>query len=451
MFYDERIELARGKISRDCIALCVLLSFISGFLQIHNLFRYTDRPALWIYVGLEAIIVLTGLIILTLGLCRGRGSDERATMSRNLFYNKAMFVFLVIVGTALAILFPISLTVRRPANFTSYEFGSIVELLLLVVGIYAVFSFKKQDISFNYSFMDSPHYYRNVWKNIGKALLYILCAFGLSLATMGVLWALELRGSANAFNSANWLLLYAWYAILPLICMGLYLLFSFLERESYQNETRLSKAAGISLVAAVAVYCVYAYALLQINGQLIDSEYKLRLLKLAQKLFPYAAFTLMMFLIYFTFEYDRLYGKSLAGTGCRCILLGVIGTECLRRCLTQVQYILITADTQNTQWLPTMSYLQQASNDLAILSYIAGFCLIVTALIKDRMLPKLHYALYAVFAVLTGVDLFLRSQSNYMQRTVFLAAVYAAVLIYLCAVVCHVIGKSCQREDSQHE
>ncbi len=447
MFYDERIELERGRISRNCIALCVLLSLISCILQGYHIFLH--RPQLWVYIGVELVTVLTGLIILTLGLLRSRGSDERAISTMHLFYNKAMFVFLMIVGAAMAILFPISLLTDRPSNFASDGFGRIVELLLFSVGIYAIYSFKKRDIYFNYSIMESDHYCLGIMKNIGKAWLYILCAFGLSVATLGLLWILD----PNSFleDVSVLLTVYIGYALLFAVCTGLYFLFSFLERESYQKETGISHAAGICLIVTVCVYCVYAFAVLWLNRQVIDQEYEIRLLNYVQMLFPYIQFALMLFLVYFSYEYTRRYGASAVGLGSLCILLGLVGTTCANYFLRLVQYALINLDPLNQDWMLPFSYLRQICEGVKTLSYMAGLCMILHTLIKNGLLSKAHYALYAAFALFVGIDLFLWAQAEYMLRTNFLAGIYAAVLIYLCFVVFTIIRKSAPKEGLSHE
>ncbi len=445
MFYDERIELERGRISRNCIALCVLLSLISGILQGFQILSYsklthTPQPALWIYISMEIVIVLAGLMILTIGILRCHGSDERSFSARNLFYNKAMFIFLILVGVSLAVFFPISLVVRRPSNFASEGFGGILELLLFAVGIYAIYNFKNRDIYFNYSIMESPHYYRNVWKNIGKAWLYILCGFGISVATLGSLWVFNFQRFQEDASAIA--VIYAWYALLFAVCTLLYLLFSFLERESYKSEQGLSKASGISLLTTVCIYCVYAAGLLWLNNQGIDQAFSLRLLKYVQMLFPYIQFALMVFLIYFSYEYARRYGRSGIGNGCLCILLGLLGSKCADKLLQQLQYFFLFESTVQYDLIVFFSSARQICNDLAIFSYVTGFCMIILTLVKNEMLPKAHFAMYGIFAICIGIDLFLRLQAEYMVRTVFLACVYAAVLIYLCFVVFHVIQKS---------
>ena len=58
MFYDERIEKAKGRISRNAIILSVVISAALGAIRLTNILKNTDQSQYLCLVILEAVIVL---------------------------------------------------------------------------------------------------------------------------------------------------------------------------------------------------------------------------------------------------------------------------------------------------------------------------------------------------------------------------------------------------------
>ena len=91
MFYDERIENVKGKISRNSIFISFVVSLVLGGIHFVNIIRNApDNKYLW-FVSLEIAICIETLAVLMIGAIKNRllPKDERTESELNQFYNKA--------------------------------------------------------------------------------------------------------------------------------------------------------------------------------------------------------------------------------------------------------------------------------------------------------------------------------------------------------------------------
>ena len=85
----------------------------------------------------------------------------------------------------------------------------------------------------------------------------------------------------------------------------------------------------------------------------------------------------------------------------------------------------------------TKTIIQDASS----IANIIGFSLLVCALIKDKMIRKINYIAIICFVVLGGIELFLRTQVDYLKISIYHSIAKIAVLIYLWVLVIYIEKK----------
>ena len=73
--------------------------------------------------------------------------------------------------------------------------------------------------------------------------------------------------------------------------------------------------------------------------------------------------------------------------------------------------------------------------DASSLANIVGFVLIIFALVKDKLIHKAHRFAIGAFAVLGGVELFLRTQVDILQVNIYHFIVEIIVLCYFAVLV----------------
>ena len=96
MFYDERIENVKGKISRNAIFMSFVISLVLGIIHLANIIRNSHSNKHFWFVSLEIAICVSTLIVLTIGfiLRKLNEKDERADLIKNAFYNKASSILI---------------------------------------------------------------------------------------------------------------------------------------------------------------------------------------------------------------------------------------------------------------------------------------------------------------------------------------------------------------------
>lgn len=437
MFYDERIEKAKGRISRNAIILSVIISVVLGAIRLTNILKNTDQSKYLCLVVLEAVIICGGLICLLIGFIRSKihPKDERTVFEESCFYNKASSILIKIVSIIFAFVLPIVLHIGLPNNYTDGGFDRIFLVLFFVVGIYVIYGFRRNDIYFNYSIMENEHYYKSVLKNIGKLAIYILCLFAVSAISFTLFVATKELDQVILIKHILQIVIL--YVVVLFEFSLLYLLYSFLEKMSYNSTRWLSKSTAISLGITVFIYAVYTFIVMFVDSLAISQAQAMQTVSVASSLAFYIDFALLIFLTYFSYEYLKVKHNKLLSAACLTILLsetlafiigqvwGGLTSLFLREMIEYDAYII-------THFLSTTKTIIQ---DLSSIANMIGFSLIIIALIKDKTIRKSNLAAIISLVVLGGIEMFLRTQTGYIEVNIYHSLAEIFVLIYLCILV----------------
>ncbi len=256
MFNDERINRVCARLYRTGILLAVLYTV---------LFSVCRALVAGFYVRLyltEICIVLTGCMILAIDLIRwGFSRDEREEFERHRYYLTAgkVFVIMALLGYALSIPLRIRL-------MSDYSHNTLILHLLTLGCVYFFYTFKRQEVSFNYTFIDESAsvYYRRVLLNIGKLAAVLLVPFGLA-----ALLDLAMFGSFPHF-----LAILVGYILSTVELGAYYLILSILEKmnareEGAEEETALPRLLRKGTMVAF-LFCIGA----QTVGVLLEVAYR---------------------------------------------------------------------------------------------------------------------------------------------------------------------------------
>ena len=172
LFFDERINRVCGRTYRTGILLAVLYTVLYGICR-----TLTVGFHVLLYLN-EFFIVLTGCIILLVGLVRGGWArDERAEFEKHTYYLTAGKVFVVMALLGYAVSIPLRMRLTN-----DYAVNDLIRHLLILGCVYFFYTFKRHQISFNYSFIEEPSsaYYVRVLLNMAKMAGILLIPFGLA-------------------------------------------------------------------------------------------------------------------------------------------------------------------------------------------------------------------------------------------------------------------------------
>lgn len=415
MFYDERIELERGRIARNGILLATLYALLCGILRWVNVLLNMDGshtyPKSYYYlpVWFEITVAVTGLVCLAVGLLfrLGRPQDERLTAECAAYWHRMGTLQLLISLAALALFYPVSLLVQTNINYAAVDTVQVAVNLFLLLAAYVAFAFKERDIYFNYAALESPRYGLAVLKNLGKLGVLALCGLGLSVlgATMGGLGLHSTRTLEVVVAS-----LLLWLVIFIILAIT-YTMLSVLERLSYEKQRVLSGATFATLLLVILLRAAYTAveALLMSSGatmveQLIALNY-FAWLPLA------AGFWFVLFLIYFYHEYRGTGRDRLARVGYLLILGAEVLGGTLDFLLSVFQMIFHRSIIENIErnllfgkingWLAAFTYLV----------FLAGFVLLIAGPVRRGIAGKKHLIAAALLSVVTlGAEIFLYTQ-----------------------------------------
>ncbi len=451
MFYDERIENAKGRIARKAILISLGISLVLGAIHLFNIIRNAPETKFFWFAGLEIAIVIGCLTVLVIGFIRSKlyARDERTLSEQNAFYNRSASVLMKFVLGVFAFVKPIALYIGKPViNFSDPGFGGILDVLLFIVGIYVVCGFRRNDIYFNYSIMDSDRYYKGVLKNMGRFGLYALAFFGISVVSFVGIIALKTPESERVVRIFLDMMVYyvGTFAEVAL----LYLLYSFLEKSSYRNENSISRSSVISLGITIFLYAVYTAAVIFIDSLPISQANVAWLVSLIAPIDVYILFALLIFITYFGYEYQRVRNNKLLSAACAIILL----SEPLIVFLDQIIGYLIFVFMPEilgrdgyiiNQFFSTVSTFVE---DALCLANIVGFVLMIFALTKDQMICKAHRWAIFGFVILGGVELFLRTQVDFLSVRIYHFVAEIIVLCYFAVIVACVAVKVKKKSES---
>lgn len=241
MFNDERINQTCGQIYSRGILLAVLYTALFAASRI--LFRGRFQLSLFLT---EITILTTGIAILLIGLLRwGMIRDERGAFEKHNYYLAAgkVFVIAALAGYAVSIPLRVRITDDYPVN-------ELILHLLALGCTYFFYTFKRHEVSFNYTFIDDPGraYYLRVFLNIAKLAGILLLPFAAAAMLDFVL-----------HQSFLYFLTILFGYVASVTGLGLdYLLLSVLEKlnydeESSRSEVRASKRGTLKRGTLVAL------------------------------------------------------------------------------------------------------------------------------------------------------------------------------------------------------
>ena len=437
MFYDERIEHAKGRIAKKAILIAFIVTFVLAQIHCANLLRNASNVRYYWFALPDVMIYFSTIITLIIGLFRHiiTSKDERTEAEQGSFYRRAASILIKISLGAFAFDIPIVLYLGKPLTFADRGPSGIIYTLLFIIGIYVVYSFKKNDIYFNYSIMDSDHYYKGVFKNIGKLSLYALAFLGISaISFMGII-AIKTPDSARVLKILLDTLAYYVGAFIEVAL--LYLLYSFLEKCSYNSENSVSKSTIISLVITIFIYAVYTAGVIFVDSTWVSQATAVQLVSIISTLDTYIKFALLIFLTYFGYEYQRVRKNKLLSAACVTILLSEVLSIFISQISGSLIFVLMPEIMSQNAYIinQLLSTINVSIEDASSLANIVGFVLIIFALVKDKLIHRGHRFTVGAFAVLSGVELFLRTQATILQVNIYHFLVEIIVLCYFAVLV----------------
>ena len=447
MFYDERIENVKGKIAKRSILIALAITFVLAEIHCVNLLRNASDVRYYWFALPDVIICFSTIVTLIIGLVRHIiiSKDERTEAEQGSFYKKAASILIKISLGAFAFDIPIVLYLGKPLTFADSGPSGIIYTLLFIIGIYVVYSFRKNDIYFNYSIMDSDHYYKGVFKNIGKLSLYALAFLGISAISFIGIIAIKTPDSARVLKILLDTLAYYFGAFIEVAL--LYLLYSFLEKCSYNSENSISKSTIISLVITIFIYAVYTAGVIFVDSTAISQATAVQLVSIMSTLDTYIKFALLIFLTYFGYEYQRVRKNKLLSAACVTILLSETLSIFIGQISGSLIFVFMPEIMSQDAYVinQIFSTINASIEDASSLANTVGFVLIIFALVKDKLIHKAHRFAVGAFAVLGGVELFLRTQVDILQVNIYHFIVEIIVLCYF-AIVLSIVSKRIKAE-----
>jgi hypothetical protein len=444
MFYDERIENARGKIARNAILISFIISLVLGGINCANIFINASFRVYYWLTAVYIAIIFGSAIILAIGFIRGktRKADERTVAEQNIYYNRSASILIKLVLSIFAVVLPIEYYIDSPFGFIAESVDNILYALLFIVGVYVVYSFRRENIYFNYSIIDSDNYYRCVWRNIGKLAIGFLCLLGISFVSLTVIAVIKKLGAEKI---AYILLTSATYYAVALVAFSsVYFLYSFLERTSYRCEKIISSSTVLSLGITIFIYAVYTASFIFLDNLPITQASTLRFASIISPLVTYVRYAFMIFLTYFVYEYQKEHKNNLVLIACSIMFLSETLSAFACNILSDISLLIFNINNDTTYYAQALSTGVYVLSDMLNIAHIVGFVLIIFALVKDKFIHKTHRFSLGVFAILGGIELFLRTQADVLQVNIYHTTVEIIVLCYFAVLVSCVSKKTKQ-------
>lgn len=432
MFYDERIEGVKGKIAKKAILIAFGVTFVLAQMHGINLLRNASDARFYWFAFTDAVIYFSTVIALMIGgiLRIVYRKDERTELEQGKFYSKAAAALIKTALGALAFDLPIVLYLGKPLTFADNGPDGIIYTLLFTVGIYVVYSFRKNDIYFNYSIMDSDRYYKGVFKNVGKLGLYTLAFLGVSMISFVGVVVIKSPDNARV-AMILWNTLAYYLGAFTEIAL-LYLLYSFLEKCSYNSEKTISRSTGISLGITILIYAVYTAGVIFVDSTAISQATAVQLVSIMSSFDIYIKLALLIFLTYFGYEYQRVRKNKLLSAGCVTILLSETLSVFIGQVVGSLIFVFMPEIMSQEAYIinQLFSTINVTIEDASSLANAVGFVLIIFALVKDKLICKAHRFALGAFAAFGGVELFLRTQVDVLQVNIYHFFVEIIVLCY---------------------
>lgn len=443
MFYDERIEAVKGRVARRAIVISLFVSLLLGGTSFVNILRNSPDPKYLWYVAPDIAILVGAIVVLAIGALRGLicARDERGESEQNKFYNKAARAMIILAFGALSYTLPVVLSIGRPIGFAVSGIGTIVYVLAFTVGAYVVCSFRRNDICFNYSIIDSDRYYVGVFKNIGRLALYALALLGIS--------AISFTIRAMVIGSSERL---AWVLIETVVChlltfavlAVLYLLYSYLEKCSYDKEDSISRSTVVSLWITIIIYAVYTAAVIWIDRLPISQANAVGIASTLSSLDIYIRLALLVFLTYFGYEYQRVRKNRLLSAACNTLILSEVLAVLVGQVVSGLILIFMPEILKQESHVISsiFSTASVAVGDAQSIASAVGILLIVFALVGDGVIGRANRLAVFAVAVLGGVEIFLRTQVDVLTVNIYHFIAELILLFYLAVLVARLAQSS---------
>lgn len=446
MFYDERIEYEKGNIMRGCIMLSVLIAAILGSLRVLgvilyiNEFTFASPYEYFFTVMLEICTVISGTLCLAVGslyMITEKDGELRKRKKSN-FYNKAgkIHIFIMLASFAAA-----SAAISNIGSVDS-GFDNVIYAFTITLFAYCAYSFKKRDIYFNYSIMESGCYYKNVFLNILRFARFMFALLFISLVANVIISAASI--SKNALESMIAIL--GKYASVFFTVSLAYILYSYLEKTSYDKESpAFSRAPTVPL--AIALVCTVIPVLYWVK---ILVSQKVPYTSSPAGLFVNACeICLAAFVTYFCYESQKDGKKKLISASALTFLFSASLLACATSFYLTAEELLMLRFYE-AEWYPTaykiFYHTVTWTKYLTSLAKFVSVTLMLTSLIERGIISDKHYFAPPVFAVICITKLIVRPllENTLMTQyriTVFDFSVQAAVIAYILIIMISVSNK----------
>ena len=438
MFYDERIEALRGRVCRNAMLLALPIAALATLLRLVTLLRWENVETVrYLYlIAPEAAVLLCVLTVLIVGWLRGIGQmhDEMWQAQTGQYYRRASSLLIRICLGVWALFLPCALIIGAPRDRMTVAYEALFPVLLFALGAYAVCAFRKQDIYFNYAALESEHYARAVWRNIGRGGLLTVGCFSLSVLT--TLLLLAFKSITPQQLPLGFFRLFVSYLLVFLLVGVLYLLLSYLEWASYRRRRVISGATKICLIATVTLYTLYTTLVTMIDRLPVTQATAVALVSYAAFLHEPIRMLLLLFLSYFAYEYRKLNTSALVARVCHGMIAVCAVRVCLDllySCLTSLCWTQLTDPEAWGVRRLLVGFNATLHNGESLLLCL-GLALIIAALIRHGRIGRGHVAALPSLVLAWGVGIFLSTQVDTVQLELYRCLISAALLIYACAV-----------------
>jgi hypothetical protein len=456
MFYDERIELEKGKVCSNCLIIATVGAFFIGASQLINTLMCIAKPQLHHYANvlLPSLIAFGGLAILIYGFIKTSVKpDERTKAEASAYWGKAGLMLLRAIMVLWAILLPYTMLNPMPTiNFAAIPFDNVLTVLFDFIFIYCVYSFKKRDIYFNYSILESESYYKGVFKNLGKLAVWAAALFAESVFFYIVFYTFEnlkyppkyMRDISSPLL-ALFLIIFSAYAMLAV----LYLALSALEKSSYDNEKKLLSR---STVAAIIVSGVMMLFMSRLATLVIDIALSAPSLLPVYNYITHSANTtfeimLALAVTYFSYEYTRAKNTKSIGKLCGAIIISNLVYSSSAFVFSRICNIILINKYVLTQ-SPGIAEFQFFMGDTILLLSNAHLLLsltlislIIFTLVRDGVIPKMHHAAPVLFAIYFCTEIYFRTQSRYDNISYIYTEICTAIFFFYLCILAVTVGK----------
>ena len=185
------------------------------------------------------------------------------------------------------------------------------------------------------------------------------------------------------------------------------------------------------------LYAVYTLITVSADALASSQAQAVQAVSAASSLAVYIDFALLIFLTYFSYEYLKVKRNKLLSAACLTVLLSETLAFLIGEAWSGITVLFLREMIECDDYT-VKSFLDAGKTVLQDLSGAAdmiGFSLMILALVKDKTIRKANLAVPVGFVVLGGVELFLRTQTGYLEVKIYHSLAEIAVLIYWCVLV----------------